>query len=226
MRKLTSFLVACLAIAPALADAKQQTTELQDAQQVLRDLNNAPDKGIPRDLLERAECIGVFPGVTKAALVIGGEFGHGVFTCRQPGGAMGPPAFFTIGGPSVGWQVGAEQVDLVLLIMDKDGLEHLLKDNFTIGGDASAAAGPVGRTATAATDAQMHAELLSWSRTRGIFAGVALAGKMLKPDQGATDAFYGQSLTVRQILVEGKTPAQKAARAFMDTINEYARRAS
>ncbi len=226
MRRLAALLIASLFATPALAHGASATKELRGAREVLQMLATAPDKGIPKDLLQRADCIGVFPGVTKGAFVVGGEYGHGVFTCREANGQMGPPAFFTIGGGSVGWQFGGEQVDLVLLVMNRDGLDHLLKDQFTIGGDASAAAGPVGRTATAATDAQMHAEILSWSRTRGVFLGAALDGSVIKPDPGATTRLYGQPMTARQILVEGTAPTPRQAQAFIDTTNEYARRAS
>jgi len=226
MRNLTPFLITCLVAAPAFTDATPHATKLRDAQQVLHALMDAPDKGIPKDLLERAACIGVFPGVTKGAVVMGGEFGHGVFTCRQESGAMGPPAFFTLGGPSVGWQFGVEQVDLVLLVMNKEGVQRLLESKFTIGGEASAAAGPVGRTATAATDAQLHAEILSWSRTRGLFVGASLAGKVIKPDPEANQELYGEQISARKILLEGKAPMTKEARSFMQTTNEYARRPS
>lgn len=226
MRKLTLILIACLVAAPALAHGKRASKDIREAQEVLQALVTAPDKGIPKDLLSRAECIGVFPGVTKGAFVVGGEYGHGVFSCREASGAMGPPAFFTIGGGSVGWQFGAEQVDLVLLVMNQDGVNHLLKDKFTIGGDASAAAGPVGRTAAAGTDAQMHAQILSWSRTRGVFLGAALDGKVIQPDQTTTDGFYGEPISARQILVDGSAPIPQDAKAFVQTTNEFARRPS
>ena len=172
------------------------------------------------------ECIGVFPGVTKAAFVVGGEFGRGVFTCRQKNGTMGAPAFFTIGGGSFAWQFGGQQADLVLLIMNENGVKHLLQDKFTLGGEASAVAGPVGRTAQASTDAQMHAEILSWSRSRGVFLGASLEGVVIKPNQGATEEFYGKPVTANDILVAQIVPAPDAARSFVKTAIEFSKRSS
>jgi len=158
--------------------------------------------------------------------VVGGEFGRGVFTCRQKNGAMGAPAFFTMGGGSFGWQFGGEQADLVLLIMNEDGVKHLLQDKFTLGGEASAVAGPVGRTAEAATDAQMHAEILSWSRSRGIFLGASLQGSVIKPDKSATEALYGKPVTANDILVAQSVPTPEAAQSFVKTATEFSKRPS
>src|SRR5712692_8884461 len=211
---LTSILVAGLIESAAIAGEGSGLQKIRQAEAVLRMSATAPDKGIPRGLLERAECIGVFPALTKGAFVVGGEFGHGVFTCRQKDGAMGAPAFFTIGGGSFGWQFGGEEADLVLLIMNEDGVKHLLQDKFTLGGEASAAAGPVGRTAAAATDAQMHAEILSWSRSRGVFLGASLEGTVIKPNKKATEEFYGKPVTATDILVAQSVHAPRAAKSF------------
>jgi len=224
---LMSMFVACLTLgSPARAAESPEVQKIHDAEAVLRASATAPDKGIPRNLLERAECIGVFPGVTKAAFVVGGEFGRGVFTCRQKNGTMGAPAFFTIGGGSFGWQFGGQQADLVLLIMNENGVKHLLQDKFTLGGEASAVAGPVGRTAQASTDAQMHAEILSWSRSRGVFLGASLEGVVIKPNQGATEEFYGKPVTANDILVAQIVPAPDAARSFVKTASEFSKRSS
>jgi SH3 domain-containing YSC84-like protein 1 len=224
---LMSVLVAGLINAsPASAAESSEVKKIHEAESVLRDSATAPDKGIPRNLLERAECIGVFPGLTKAAFVVGGEFGRGVFTCRQKNGSMGAPAFFTIGGGSFGWQFGGEQADLVLLIMNENGVKRLLQDKFTLGGEASAVAGPVGRTAEAATDAQMHAEILSWSRSRGVFLGVSLEGTVIKPNKKATEEFYGKPVTANDILVAQVVPAPEAAHSFVKTANEFSKRSS
>src|SRR5713226_4015457 len=212
---LMSVLVAGPIGSPALADAHPGILRIHQAEAVLKMSATAPDKGIPRGLLQRAECIGVFPGLKKAAFVVGGEFGRGVFTCRQKDGAMGAPAFFTIGGGSFGWQFGGEEADLVLLIMNENGVKHLLQDKFTLGGEASAAAGPVGRTAQAATDAQLHAEILSWSRSRGIFLGASLQGSVIKPDKSATEELYGKPVTASDILVAQSVPAPEAAQSFV-----------
>jgi lipid-binding SYLF domain-containing protein len=221
-----SLLVAALAGPPAMAGDHSAVQRIHDAETVLRTSATAPDKGIPRNLLERAECIGVFPGLTKGAFVVGGEFGHGVFTCRQKDGTMGAPAFFTMGGGSFGWQFGGEQADLVLLIMNPDGVKHLLQDRFSLGGEASAVAGPVGRTAQAGTDAQMHAQILSWSRSRGIFLGVSLKGAVIKPDPSAIDEFYGKPVTASDILVAQNVPTPQAAQSFVKTATEFSKRAS
>jgi SH3 domain-containing YSC84-like protein 1 len=205
---------------------KKDARRIQSAEEVLRMSATAPDKGIPRDLLEKAECIGVFPQVKKGAFIVGGEFGKGVFTCRQKDGSMGAPAFFSIGGPSVGWQWGGQSADLVLLIMNETGVKHLLQDKFTLGGAASVAAGPVGRTAKAATDVQLHAEILSWSRTRGAFLGASLDGTILKPDKGTIQDVYGPSVTAKDVLVKQNVEAPKAAKSFLRTATEYSRRTS
>lgn len=224
MRTLFAALLATIMATPALAGESREAKKLRAAVQVLTMSVNAPDKGIPRDLLEKAECIGVFPGVTKGAFVVGGEFGRGVFTCRKKDGKMSAPAFFTIGGPSVGWQFGGKETDLVLLIMNEDGVKHLLKDKFTIGGEAAAVAGPVGRTAEAATDIQLHAQILSWSRSRGIFLGASLEGTVVSPDARAIEAFYGKPHSARDIIVDQEVRVPKAARAFVESASEYARR--
>ena len=229
---LTSIFLAGSIALPAMAvespkgDDASPTRKLNEAAEVLMASATAPDKGIPRNLLERAECIGVFPGLTKAAFVVGGEFGRGVFTCRQKDGTMGAPAPFTIGGGSLGWQFGAAQADVVLLIMNPEGVKHLIQDKFTLGGEAAAVAGPVGRTAEAATDAQMRAQILSWSRSRGVFLGVSLEGSVLKPDKRTTEELYGKPLSASDILVAQRVPAPQAAHLFVRTASEYSKRAS
>jgi SH3 domain-containing YSC84-like protein 1 len=224
---LMSILAACLIMgSPAGAGEAPEMQKIHDAETVLRASATAPDKGIPRGLLERAECIGVFPGLTKGAFVVGGEFGRGVFTCRRKDGSMGAPAFFTIGGGSFGWQFGGQQADLVLLIMNENGVRHLLQDKFTLGGEAAAVAGPVGRTAQAGTDAQMHAEILSWSRSRGIFLGASIEGSVVKPDRTATQEFYGKPVTANDILIAQSVPAPEAAQSFVKTATQFSKRSS
>ena len=199
----------------------KEAAKLQEAEVVLRNAVTAPDHRIPGDLLERAECIGVFPSVKKGAFMVGGEFGKGVFTCRLDDGSMSAPAFFKIGGPSFGWQFGGQAADIVMLIMNDEGMDHLLKDKFTIGGNASAVAGPVGRTARAATDAQLHAQILSWSRSRGAFLGVSLDGVVIKPDKDSIARFYGEPVTASEILVENGVDTPGSARSFVRTASEY-----
>lgn len=241
MRTLRLLVVLIIAafIAPSIAALNAETSQekketaknvqkadrtLEDAAQVLEEAVSAPDKGIPKDLLERAECVGVFPGLAKGAFIVGGEFGTGVFTCRKDDQTMGPPAFFTMGGPSIGWQFGGEEADVVLLVMNPRGMNHLLKSKFTLGGEASAAAGPVGRTAQAATDLQMHAEILSWSRSRGIFAGASIKGTVVQQSQELNNAFYGKALSAEDLLIKHKGSEPKEARSFIETVNEQTRR--
>jgi len=224
---LMSLLMATVSVSPALANTrKKEVKQIKAAEQVLRLSVTAPDRRIPKDLLERAECIGVFPGVKKGAFVVGGEFGRGVFTCRKADGSMGAPAFFTMGGPSVGWQFGGQSADLVLLIMNETGVRHLLSDKFTIGGQGAAVAGPVGRTAQAATDLQLHAQILSWSRSRGLFLGASLDGVVIKPNKDANVLFYEQPLTARQILVKHRAETPLEAKSFVTMASEYSRRVS
>jgi len=231
MRGLAAILVAGLIAVPAIANDKRandkrEIKELREAEEVLKMSVSAPDKGIPKELLQKAECIGVFPELKKAAFVVGGEYGRGVFTCRQKDGTMGPPAFFTIGSGSVGWQFGGEEADLVLLVMNDDGMKHLLKDKFAIGGEASAAAGPVGRTAGAGLDAQMHAQLLSWSRSRGVFLGASIEGSVIKPNKKAIARFYGKPLAAREILLGENVSVPSEAQSFVKLTSQYARRDS
>jgi len=207
-------------------DSKNPTSQLREAEEVLTAAITAPDKGIPKDLLEKAECVGVFPELKKGAVVVGAEFGRGVFTCRDSNGRMGAPAFFTMGGGSVGWQFGGSETDVVLLIMNKSGVEHLLEDKFAIGGDAAAVAGPVGRTAQAATDAQLHAQMLSWSRARGAFIGASLEGTVIKADKDMNAKFYGKPVSAHDLLVANTMTVPGAAKSFVDTTNGYAMRAS
>lgn len=224
MRILMTAMVAFLIATPlASAGDGYQAKVLRSAEEVLTMSVSAPDKGIPRELLERAECIGVFPGLKKGAFVVGGEFGHGVFTCRDKDGRMGAPAFFSLGAGSVGWQFGGQSADVVLLIMNPDGINHLLKDRFTLGGDAAAVAGPVGRMARAATDAQLHAQILSWSRSRGAFLGAAIAGSVVKQDTEANATFYATPVTAHEVLLDHSVPTPAPAEPFVRTASKYSR---
>lgn len=227
MTRTLSLIAAALIAAPAMAGSAQSRTAMfTEAHHVLTASVTAPDKGIPKELLERAECVGVFPSMKKAAFVVGGEYGRGVFTCRQADGTMGAPAFFTVAGGSVGWQFGGQEADVVVLIMNPDGVKHLLQDKFTLGGEAAAVAGPVGRQAQAATDAQMHAQILSWSRSRGAFLGVSIDGNVLKPDMKAMQAEYGRPITAREILVDHKAQIPKSAQTFVKMTTDYTKRES
>ena len=214
-------LLLAVPVAASTELTKSDTATLQDAVVVLDVLTSAPDKGIPQELLAKADCILIFPSVTKGAFIVGGKGGHGVASCRQPDGTMGSAAFYTVGGASIGFQIGGQSADVVMLIMNKGGVDHLLSDRFTIGGEATATAGPVGRTAHAATDAQMHAQILSWSRSQGLFLGAALDGSVVKPDQDANERLYGGKTTGKEILVNSKVAVPASARPLVDSIRQH-----
>jgi lipid-binding SYLF domain-containing protein len=191
-------------------DREAKTADRLDASaDTLADMMKASDKGIPQDLLDKARCVVVVPGMKKAGFILGAKFGRGFAVCRHSGGTTwGAPAAMRVEGGSVGFQIGASETDVVLLVMNDGGMKHLLADKFTIGGDATAAAGPVGRAATAQTDAALHAEMLSYSRSRGLFAGISLEGATLRPDEDANKELYGKAATNREILTgDYKTPA-------------------
>jgi len=225
MKSITgTLIVATIAVAAFAGHATKEADRLQRAEAVLKASLEAPDKGIPQSALEKAECVGVFPDVKKGAFVVGGSGGAGVFTCRDKSGTMGAPAFFKIGGGSVGWQFGGQETDLVLLVMNDAGMSHLLKDRFKIGAEATATAGPVGRTAQAATDAQMHAQILSWSRSQGAFLGAALDGSVISSDAEANLAVYGKDVSAKSILLDHKVQPPREAAAFLATLNAKADR--
>ena len=203
---------------------EKDVKRIQEAEEVLKASVAAPDKGIPKNLLEKAECVGVFPGVKKAALIVGGEGGKGVFTCRN-GSGMSGPAFFKIGGPSIGWQAGVQEADLILLVMNKEGIDKLLTDKFKIGADAQAAAGPVGRDAEASTDILLHAGMLSWSRSRGLFAGVSVEGMVLTQDKDDNAALYNRPVEAREVLTSGNLQVPQVAESFVKTTEQYTKRA-
>ena len=198
---------------------KKDTATLQKSSSVLDSLSSAPDKGIPQELLAKAECVLIFPDVTKAAFIVGGKGGKGVASCRQADGSMSAPAMYEIGGASIGFQFGGSQTDFVLLVMNKEGMDYLLRDKFTIGGEAQATAGPVGRTAQASTDAMLHSGMLSWSRSKGLFLGASLDGAVVKPDKEANAALYGQPLSGKEILVDSKMATPPPAQPLMKSIN-------
>jgi lipid-binding SYLF domain-containing protein len=214
-------LLLALPVAASTGLTKKDNKTLHDAVGVLDALTSAPDKGIPQELFAKADCILIFPSVAKGAFIVGGKGGHGVASCRQPDGRMGSVAFYTVGGASIGFQIGGQSADVVMLIMNKDGVNHLLADRFTIGGEASATAGPVGRTAQAATDAQMHAQILSWSRSRGLFVGAALDGSVVKPDQDANVRLYGEKTSGKEILVDSKLAVPASAQPLVDSIRRH-----
>lgn len=200
-----------------------KTEEAQKASDVFTEIMGAPDKGIPQGLLDKAEAIAVFPGVVKAGFIIGGRGGHGVISRRGPGG-WSAPAFFNIGGGSFGLQIGASKTDFVLLFMNEGALNGLLKDKFEIGGEGSAAAGPVGRSTSATTDATLQAGILSYSRSKGLFAGLEIKGSVIDPDNDDNVAVYGKK--AKEVLAQRWTINQMPAgvRIFPRTLARYSTR--
>jgi len=180
--------------------------KVERARDVLAELFDAPDREIPEELVERAVCIATIPGVIKGALGWGGRYGRGVINCRKDGGKWSPPAFVKISGGSLGFQIGAQSTDLVLFLMTERSIESLLASKFTLGGNASVAAGPVGRSAEASTDLRLNAEVYTYARSRGLFAGISLEGARLAPDQTSIKRYYGRRLSPQQILFEQKVP--------------------
>ncbi|RPI54375.1 MAG: hypothetical protein EHM55_10985 [Acidobacteria bacterium] len=198
-----------LVFAPRAHAQSDQADRIREARTVFDEIMNAPDRAIPASVLEKAEAIAIFPSTLKGGFIFGGHRGRGVVSVRsQESGAWSPPAFLTLTGASFGAQIGGQAVDVVLVIMNRRGLENLLRNQFKIGGDASVAVGPVGRTAEAATDVQLRAEILSYSRARGLFAGVSLNGSSIREDRDSNEEFYGQPFRTRQVVLDGqaKTP--------------------
>jgi SH3 domain-containing YSC84-like protein 1 len=213
---------ACLIVVGTAATAvsADETSRLQNAAEVVRAVRDQPDKGIPDKLWQRAACVVVIPNLKKAALGIGGEYGKGVMSCRKAGG-WSAPAFMQLAKGSWGAQIGATEQDIVLLIMNKEGAEKLLKNKVSLGADASAAAGPVGRAASAATDAQLSAEILSYSRSRGLFAGIDISGGTLGPDKDANADVYRPNVDAAAIAF-GDVPPPSNAQALMTELNRQA----
>src|SRR5882762_3103084 len=218
-------IVAALAIAPLVAkDNNEGAKRLDQAAAVFSEIMATPDKAIPQELLENAHCIVIVPGLKAAAFVFGGKYGKGYLSCR-PRSSRGwsAPATVRVEGGSFGFQIGGSSTDLIMLVMNDSGEDKLLSSKFTLGGEASVAAGPVGRTTTAQTDAQMHAEILSWSRSQGLFAGLALTGATLREDLDDNAALYGKRLENRQIVTQGvRTP--RAAAKLTAELNHYSPR--
>ncbi len=213
-------LVAATAFA---ALSKDEVKRLNESATVITELRNAPDNGIPTDLWDKASCVIVIPSLKKAALGIGGEYGAGVMSCRTKG-QWSAPVFMHLTKGSVGFQIGAQSVDLVMLVMNRRGVDKLLQDKVSLGADASVAAGPVGRAANAATDAQMNAEMLAYSRTQGVFAGIDLSGGVLNPDKDAIARTYGRQMTPQEV-VDGAAQTQIPAEAqhFLGTLSRDVR---
>jgi lipid-binding SYLF domain-containing protein len=219
MKKVLAF-AALLSLTSAVgwAGTNREATDdrLDHAGAVLREVMAAPDRGIPQEVLEHAKCIAVVPHMLKGGFVFGAENGRGVATCRTASG-WSAPAFFTITGGSWGLQIGVEGVDLVMIIQNEDGMRHLINSNFELGGDASAAAGPVGRHASADTDWKLNTEVLTYSRAKGLFAGLTLNGAAIRRDDDSTEAIYGHDISTSRIL-KGEVAVPDAANAFLDAV--------
>jgi lipid-binding SYLF domain-containing protein len=197
---------------------------VQAAADVLNAIQGAPDSGIPREILGKAECVAVVPSMLKGGFIVGAKYGRGLASCRTPRG-WSAPAFFMTEGGSVGFQIGGQAVDLVMLIMNNDGMQHLLSSKFALGADASVAAGPVGRLAEGNTDWKLRAQVLTYSRARGVFAGVSLNGAVLKQDKDSTREFYGHMVTFRAALT-GEIDPPLAANPFLTTLANWAQEAA
>ena len=210
-----------LASTSLLCAADTGASRLTTSTVVLREVMGMPDKAIPRDLLEKSQCVAIVPSLKKAAFVVGAEFGRGFVSCRRPSGnGWSTPAAVRIEGGSFGFQIGGSDTDVIMLVMNKSGADKLFTDKFTLGADASVAAGPLGRSSSADTDAQMHAEILTYSRSRGVFAGIALDGATLRPDGKTNTELYHSGRSNKQI-VTGGTRATPAGVRLMAALKTY-----
>jgi len=221
IRKIT-LTVCFLLLAAALYAANKEQERLENCGVVMQEIMNVPDN-IPQEVMEKAECVIVFPSVLKAAFVVGASYGRGAMVCRTGEhfrGRWGAPAMFALEGGSVGFQIGGQATDLVLLVMNERGADSILSSKVKLGGDASVAAGPVGRDASADTDAYMRSEILSYSRTRGLFAGISLEGSTLRPDDDATQDVYGRKLTAREIVIGGKVGVPESGRHLITVLDK------
>jgi len=217
--------ISCFAFAAEESTKESKATDrVQAAGDVLNEIESAPDSGIPAEILGRSECVAVVPSMLKGGFIVGAKYGRGVASCRTAKG-WSAPAFFMVTGGSVGFQIGGQAVDLVMLIMNNDGMQHLLSSQFALGADASVAAGPVGRHAEGNTDWKMRAQVLTYSRARGIFAGVSLNGAVMKQDKDSTRDFYGHMVTFKAALT-GEVDPPAGANPFLSSLAKWAQEAA
>ena len=202
--------------------AETAAERLAESATILKEVMDAPDKGIPSDLLRSAHCVVIVPGLKKAGLIVGGKYGRGFLICRKADKSWGAPAALRIEGGSFGFQIGASESDVIMLLMDERSVQGIVASKFTLGGDADVAAGPVGRSATAQTDATMRAKILSYSRSRGVFAGIALTGATLRQDLDENNEMYGRQWTTREI-VDGRVAPPRAASDLIELLTKYSR---
>jgi len=216
----TALAVGLVSSALASSDRSDDVKRIERATEVFHEIMATPDKGIPEELLESAKCIAIIPGEKKAAFIVGGNYGKGLATCRTAGG-WSAPLFLAVRGGSFGFQIGGSSTDVVMVFRSERGMRSLLSDKFKIGADATAAAGPVGRHAAADTDAKLNAEILTWSRSKGLFAGVSLDGAVVQGDESGDRAMYGDTVNRREIL-DGVVTPPEAARPLLKEIEQYA----
>jgi lipid-binding SYLF domain-containing protein len=223
MRKTIGFFALTAMTTTLFAASKDEVNKrLEEAASVFSEITAATDKGIPQDLLEKAHCAVIVPGMKKGAFIVGAQYGKGFLTCRQKGGdGWSAPAAIKVEGGSVGFQIGGSETDVVMLVMNERGAQKLMESQFTLGGEGEVAAGPVGRTATAETDAKLRAEMLSWSRTRGVFAGISLKGATLRADQEDNEAMYGKKMETKEV-INGKVTPTAAGRRLTEMLSKYA----
>ena len=218
--RVTILLMMALATA-AFAEKKSKTSErLDDAAVMFSEIMGTPDKSIPQDLLEKSQCVVLVPGLKKGAFIVGGKYGKGFATCRKDSGGWSAPAAMRVEGGSFGFQIGGSETDVVMLVMNESGMKKLMSSKFTLGGEASVAAGPVGRESTAQTDAWMRAEILSWSRSRGVFAGISLQGATLRQDVDDNQEMYGRKYETTDLVKGDVAPPADAAK-LMGLLNKY-----
>jgi lipid-binding SYLF domain-containing protein len=219
---IAGFLCVSLSGAALAAEGGKEAERLQKSAEVITEVMGTPEKGIPRDLLNKAVCVGVIPSEKKVALGVGGSFGRGVLVCRSGGtGAWAAPSMFTVGGANFGFQLGGQATDFVLVVMNAKGAEKLLQSKAKLGADASVAGGPVGRTAEGATDLQLQAEILTYSRSRGLFAGLSLEGQIVKVDNDANEHLYGHKVDPKDVLFRTTVPPPAAAGALDAALSKY-----
>ncbi len=222
MKKLLCALLCLGFVLPALADDREKDIKrLQGAAQVLGEIMDAPDKGIPTDIMGSAKCIAVVPSYLRGGFVLAGSYGKGVASCRTANG-WSAPAFFKMTGGSFGFQIGGEAVDYIMLVMNNDGMEKLLQNKFKLGADASVAAGPVGRHTEGATDWKLNAQVLTYSRAKGAFAGISLSGTAVHQDQDDTRAFYGRMVPFKTLLLGNFSPTPNDAKPWIEVLTKYA----
>ncbi len=213
-----------LGVAPVSYADAELDGRVREAKLVLNEIMAAPDYSIPEELFAKCKAIAIYPSVLKAGFIIGGRFGKGVVLSKDAKGKWGPVAFSTIGGGSWGLQIGGSSTDLILMIMNERGMDGLLSSNFKLGADAAVAAGPVGRTADASTDLTLKAGVLAYSRSRGLFAGIALDGAVMTEDNNSNSLYYGKPTTSREILISHSVSPQPSSKELIDTLNEYSAR--